>query len=301
MPELRPMNLSDLDTVLKIIHNHDEDDAEAAEEDFLDNGVEDQFVLEIDEQIIGVTGYREVPATDSTFWLSWTYLDEDFQRQGLGRAMLLELLEKLRGINGRKLFVKVSDYDDPEDGKIYERALNVYQALGFKEQVISHDFYDEGENQTILGLNIQEPPTGSKEIETIDIDSKNADTEDAVFEDTDPTTSEPAPQIQDEKPIIRFNGLYEIGDSDGAYTFSWEVKKTKSLFGKRNFTVEDLVLGLQGVKENGGRKVFLTFPSNLPLIHKPLQAAGFKYVGTLEDYYEQGVHELHFSHDLNNI
>ena len=276
MPKLRPMYMNDLSAVLKIIHHHDEDDAEAAEADFQDNGLENQFVLEHDEQVIGVTGYRAVAATDATFWLSWTYLDEAFQRQGLGREMLLELIDKLRDINGRKIFVKVSDYEDPEDGKIYERALNVYQALGFKEEVLNHDFYDVDESQYILGLSIQQS-------------------------ESDTATAEDEPVVQDEKPIIRFNGLHEITETDGAYTFSWEVKDSKSLFGKRNFSVEDLQLGLQGVKKDGGRKVLLTFPSNLPLIHKPLQAAGFKYVGRLEDYYEHGVHEYHFSHDMNNI
>ncbi|MCK4710483.1 MAG: hypothetical protein KAU21_17850, partial [Gammaproteobacteria bacterium] len=135
-------------------------------------------------------------------------------------------------------------------------------------------FYDEGESQYILGLNIQNPG----------------------IDDTDDE-----PVIEDEKPIIRFNGLHVIAETEGAYTFSWEVKDSKRLFGKRSFTVEDLQLGLQGVKSDGGRKVFLTFPSNLPLIHKPLQAAGFKYVGRLANYYDNGVHEFHFSHDLNNI
>ena len=275
MPELRPMTLNDQRHVIKLIHDHDEDDAEAAEADFEQNGLEGQFVLEVDNQVVGVTGYRDVPSTDGTFWLSWTYLDKAHQRQGFGKAMLLELIDKLRDLNGRKIFVKVSDYEDPEDGKIYERALNVYQAMGFKEEVVSHDFFYEGESQTILGLNIQ--------------NSKAT------------VNNEEEPVVEDEKPVIRFNGLHVIAESDGAYTFSWEVKESKKLFGKRSFSVQDLELGLEGVKKDGGRKVFLTFPSNLPLIHKPLQAAGFKYVGRLEDYYEHGVHEFHFSHDLNNI
>lgn len=272
MPNLRPMTMNDLNTVLKIIQSHDEDDAEAAEADFQDNGLENQFVLESSDQLIGVTGYREVPATNSTFWLSWTYLDKTFQRQGLGRQMLVELIDKLRSINGRKIFVKVSDYEDPEDGKIYDRAFNVYKALGFKEEVVCQDFYDIGESQYILGLNLQQHHLDTEENE---------------------------PVVREEKPVISFNGLYEIAESDGTYSFSWEVKKSKSLFGNRNFTVLDLQLGLDGVKNNGGRKVLLTFPSNLPLIHKPLQAAGFEYVGRLENYYEQGVHEYHFSHDLD--
>ena len=273
MPELRAMCLGDLSKVLKIIYAHDEDDGEAAESDFEGDGFDNQFVLELDDTVIGVTGYREVPASDGTYWLSWTYLDEAHRGKGLGKEMVNELLEKLRSKNARKIFVKVSDYDDPDDGKIYQQAFELYVALGFNEEVVSLDFYDEGENQHILGLNL------------------NADGESDSEEES----------VQDEKPIIRFSGLHEIAETDGAYTFEWVVNKTKKLLGKLNFTVLDLKTGLESVKENGGRKIFLTFPSNLPLIHEPLQKAGFKYVGCLSDYYERGVHEFHFTHDLINI
>jgi len=273
-PTLRPMNMSDLVTVVKIILAHDEDDGEAAEKDYLDNGIDNQFVLEQSGKIIGVTGYREVTGTDQTAWLTWTYLDEVFHGKGFGKAMVSDLLDKLRSLNARKIFTKVSDYEDPDEGKIYERALKTYKSLGFEEEVVSHDFYDEDENQIILGLHLRQ--------------------EDSSF-------SEEELKIAEEKPIIRFDGLYEIAETEGAYAFSWVVKDTKKLFGKRNFTEEDLRIGLESVKSAGGRKTFLTFPSNLPLIHKPLQAAGFKYVGRLENYYEQGVHEFHFTHDLNNL
>ncbi len=274
MPELRTMYMSDLPRVLAIIEQHDEDDGESADADFTENGLDNYYVIDIDDDVAGVTGFTEVEATDKTYWLGWTYLEESQRGQGLGKRMVSDLLEKLRAINGRKIFVKVSDYEDPEAGKIYEPALHMYQALGFTLEVTNNDFYDEGENQLILGLDLSATSTGDN---------------DADFD---------AAEIADEKPLIRFNGLYEIAETDGAYTFSWTVKDGVKLFGKRSFSVEDLQLGLQSVKDEGGRKVFLTFPSNLPLIHKPLAAARFKYAGQLQDYYEQGVHELHFTHDL---
>ncbi|PCJ18484.1 MAG: hypothetical protein COB04_07185 [Gammaproteobacteria bacterium] len=273
MPDLRAMCFGDLNNVVKVIHAHDEDDGEAAEADYRDAGFENQYVLEKEGQIVGVTGYKEVPSADQCYWLSWTYLQPSHQGQGLGKAMLLELLDILRSQGARKIFVKVSDYEDPEDGKIYQQALQVYQGLGFVEEVVSDDFYDEGENQIILGLYLR-------------------DDKDQLEQD---------PEVGEEKPIISFDGLFEIAETEGAYTFSWVVKETRKLFGKRNFSVEDLQIGLQSVQSEGGRKVFLTFPSNLPLIHSPLQSAGFKYVGQLQNYYEHGVHEFHFSHDLHNL
>jgi len=274
MATLRPMYMSDLVVVTNIIDAHDDDDAQAAQSDYQSDGVENQFVLEQDEKVIGVTGYRSVDATDGTYWLSWTYLEPSQQGKGLGKAMLEQLTNKLRELKARKLFVKVSDYKTPENKKSYENAFFAYQSFGFVEQVINNDFYDEGENQHILSYDF-----AAKKPE----DSSG---------DTD--TTEPQLKVADEKPIIQFSGLFEIAETDGAFSFEWEVKATKKLFGKRNFTVEDLQIGMQAAQEQGARKIFLTFPSNLPLIHKPLQGAGFEYVGCLSDYYEAGIHEYHF-------
>jgi len=267
MVQLRPMYMSDLQGVVRLINSHDEDDAEAAEQDYLDGGVDDQFVLEVNEKVVGVTGYRRVPASDNTAWISWTYVDKVQCGNGYGRTMLEKLLAKLKDDDARKIFIKVSNYQDPEHGKVYQRALDLYQSLGFEIELINHDFYDSHEDQQILGLRLR-------------------------------AAGEEALAVREEKPVVRFNGLYEIAETEGAYTFSWIVKEKKSLFARRSFSVEDLQLGLSSVKSEGGRKVFITFPSNLPLIHQPLQAAGFKYVGSLADYYEDGVNEMHFSHDL---
>lgn len=268
---LRQMHMSDLPKVLNIIEAYDDDDSEAAESDYHNAGFDNQFVMEVDNNVIGVTGYREVEATDNTAWLSWTYLDKAYRGQGLGKKMTSLLLDKLRAANGRKIFVKVSDYDDPEEGKIYERALKMYHSLGFQTEVTSYDFYDKDENQFILGLNLKDDELDQEE-----------------------------PDIAAEKPVIRFNGLHEIAETEGSYTFSWVVEDSIKLMGKRNFSTEDLTIGIESVIQQDGRKIFLTFPSNLVLIHTPLQAAGFKYVGELKNYYELGIHELHFTHDLSH-
>jgi len=92
--------------------------------------------------------------------------------------------------------------------------------------------------------------------------------------------------------------------------FEWSVARSWPLAGRivgrgtgkrAGFDREDLLLGLAGVKRLGGRRVFLTFPSNLPAIAEPLRSAGFERIGQLEDYYERGLHELHFAHDLSGI
>ena len=142
----------------------------------------------------------------------------------------------------------------------------MYESFGFECEVVSKDLYDQGEDQFIYSKNLT--PIAEEEAEKLN-----------------------------EKPVIRFVDIFEITGTNGAYSFTWEVTK-KSLFEKRSFTADDLRIGLEAVKERGGRIVFLTFLSNLPLIHSPLVNAGFKLVGELKDYYEPGVHELHFVHRL---
>ncbi len=267
---LRSMYKSDLHSVLEIIYQHDDDDGEAAEEELNDLGLEGHHVIVDGDTVLGATGYRPVEGCDQTYYLSWTYLTESARGQGLGKRMLREAMDELANQGARKIFVKVSDYQ--EDGvNIYGSALAMYKSFGFKEELISQDFYDEGESQTILGYYF-----------------------DAGSESDDDL------QVQEEKPVIRFNGLFEIAETEGAYSFAWTVEKTKGFLNKRNFDAQDVQVGLDAVRDEGGRKVFLTFPSNLVLIHRPLQATGFKYVGRLKDYYEAGLHELHFSHDLSS-
>ena len=161
-----------------------------------------QFVFEQEGEIIGLTGYRMVPATNQTAWLSWTYLKEEKQGLGLGKKMTCDLIDLLREQHTRKLFVKVSDYEDSEDGKIYERALKMYQSIGFVLELTGNDFYDTGENQLILVLDLQQPVSDEEE----------------------------PPQVQEEKPIIRFNGLYEIADTEGRLFFFRGRSKRRKAF-----------------------------------------------------------------------
>jgi len=66
--------------------------------------------------------------------------------------------------------------------------------------------------------------------------------------------------------------------------------------GKKQFTVPDVQIGLDAAKDQGGRAAYVTFPSNFPAVPHVLTNAGFTLVGTLKDYYENGIHELHFAY-----
>jgi len=256
MKFLRPMCENDIDQVVEVIESHDEDDAEEAGRGYrLLDGVSNQYVLEHEGQLIGVTGYYTPPNCEGTYWLSWTYIQDDYTGNGHGRRMMTDLLQHVKELGGRKIFLKISNYQDPEDGDVYGAAWHLFQSLGFTLELTNENFYDIGEAQRILSMRVR-PVVATTPL--------------------------------DEYVPVRFNAVFEIAETDGAYTFGWRED------GDALFTKEDVEVGLNEVKSDGARVVFLTFPSNFSGIREPLVQAGFREHGLLGDYFEDGVHELHF-------
>lgn len=257
---LDAMQCEDIDDVVAVIESQDEDDAEEAAESYRKiGGCMDQFVLRHDGKIIGVTGFNKPPGCDNTYWLSWTYVHDDYANQGFGRKMLNELIEYLKDQGGRMLFVKVSDYVDEEDGPIYAAALHLYQSIGFKKELTHPDYYDAGEAMICLGMRLKPLPS-------------------------------PLVLPEVEQVPVQFNAVFEIPETHRAYTFGWHTE------GEQIFTREDVELGLQAARKEGARIVFISFPSNYLGIAEPLMSAGFKESGLLHDYYEDGIHDQHFTY-----
>ena len=260
------MHKADLDEVVAIIHSHDDEDAAEALDGFnRPGGLEDQFVLERAGQIVGITGFATPPGCDQTHWLSWTYVHHELVNQGIGREIITDLIEHLKQAGGRKLFIKISDYAEPDESgnviHVYQAALHLYQSLGFTEELVLKDYYDRSETMTILGLRLNElEPDG--------------------------------PQAETEKPKLQFNSIFEIAETEDAYSFGWDAGA------KRLFDASDVELGLEDVRKRAGRAVFLSFPHNYTNVAQTLFSAGFSNAGRLEDYYEDGVHEQHFSYYL---
>lgn len=259
---LEQMKTADIDEVLSVIESQDEDDAEEAAPGYREmGGCLDHFVMRADNKIIGVTGYLTPPGCDQTHWLSWTYVHSDYANRGFGRKMLTELINHLKENKGRMLFVKVSDYEDEEDGAIYAAALHLYQSLGFKVEITQPSYYDEGEAQITLGLRLSDTP--------------------AMVTDE---------FVEPEIVPVQFNAVFEIAETDDAYTFGWNDE------GDALFTTEDVKLGIENVRDKEGRVIFLSFPSNYKGIKETLLSAGFKESGILPNYYEDGIHDNHFTY-----
>ncbi len=265
---LRAMEAEDVPSVLDIIAAHDEDDAEEAAQSYERLGLDDQYVLIRDDDVVGVTGLRHAKGAIGAAWLSWTYVKPAERRKGHGRFMLERLFEHMRGRWVRKVFVSTSDYIDEQGRSIYAPATHLYEAAGFRLELTHPDYYAPGESHLVYGLALQ------------DIDATRA--------------------IKEDETAVYFNGLNEIPETEGAYAINWIVRPAK-LFGlikPRQFTAEDIEIGLAQAREWQGRSVFIAFPSNMPAVVAPLTQAGFVEAGRLRDYYEDGLDEIHFRFNL---
>jgi len=252
----RPMKRRHIDAVLKIIEAHDEDDFEYARDSYEHSGRLGQYVLMCENAVIGVTGYRRASDTDNTYWLSWTYLDAEYHGQKLGKLMLEKLFDILKQKKARKLFVSTSDYVDQEKGSIYQNAINLYKSMGLKEEVVHPDYYNPGESQLIYGLALQEPQPAGK-------------------------------RANDKRGIVLVE-LFEIDETEDVYAADWRFA------GRKCFTANQMKRLLDDARERNARSVFISFPSNVRRVFKPLEASGFEPCGILENYFEDGLHEYQF-------
>jgi len=258
-PVLRPMEEHDVPHILAIIAAHDEDDAEEAEATF-SRGLEGHFAYEGPEGLLGTTGYRCDEWTDNTYWLSWTYVKETARGRGHGRTMLQQLLSIAGRAGARKLFVAVSDYQCPEEGDIYLAARRCYEALGFQRELQLPEFYDEGENKIIYGLR-----------------------NDGATPQTPPTFPK----------ALSFRGVFEMAETEDAYAVDWAPLKK---WGAKGVNRDDLDKAKAAASESEARLLYLSFPTSIAQSSmKALEASGFTCIGTLEDYYAQGVDEYHFA------
>ncbi|MGF1455255.1 MAG: GNAT family N-acetyltransferase [Alphaproteobacteria bacterium] len=150
-PFVRPMTPGDLAAALAIIEDHDEDDAEEAEESLRERDCAGMLVVEEAGDILGLTGAVVDEDVPDIRWLSWTYVRRDARSRGIGSLMIGELLRILDEDGVRKLFIATSDYQ--EDGEdLYADAIAFYTDLGAREELRVPDYHDAGEAKIILSL-----------------------------------------------------------------------------------------------------------------------------------------------------
>ena len=140
---IREMTTEDLDEVCRIEQETFSDPW--SKKSFLDTMSDENnhyLVVVIDEIIAGYCGYCGVLGEGYIYNVA---VKQSFRKQGIGFAMLAELIKqaKSRGISSLTLEVRQSNLP----------AINLYKRLGFAEAGIRKDFYTKPlENAVIMWL-----------------------------------------------------------------------------------------------------------------------------------------------------
>lgn len=100
------------------------------------------FVSETDGEITGYTIGAGVMKSPKTAWVLRLAVCEEHQRKGIGRQLLVCLLEELEGSGVEEVLLSVS----PKN----HAALPLYRSLGFSESSFQEAYFGQGEDRLIL-------------------------------------------------------------------------------------------------------------------------------------------------------
>ena len=129
-PSLRDLAIADLDKVLSIeqrVHTHP-----WTRGNFLD-ALKSNYVCRVYEAQGMMLGYAVLmPAVDEVHLLNIS-IDTEYQRQGLGAALLDEMLNVARGLHVQRMILEVRPSN--------LAALGLYRQAGFSELAVRRGYY----------------------------------------------------------------------------------------------------------------------------------------------------------------
>ncbi len=119
--------------------------------DFFENEAypnDEIFTGFIGQEIVAVIGCcPDRLETKNVYWLGWFYTHQDFGGKGIGGKLLKFAITHLSK-SARKLYVDTSSH------AFYRPALNLYLKNGFRIEAVLRDYYEDGEDQIILGMDL---------------------------------------------------------------------------------------------------------------------------------------------------
>ncbi|MFT7534636.1 MAG: hypothetical protein ACI85K_000585 [Hyphomicrobiaceae bacterium] len=252
------MTEADVAPALQLIEACDDEEVIEARADYAES-IEDQFVLEHQGRLLGVTGFEAIEGTDRSYWLGWTFMNPDERSPAMGEAMMRDLFVVLRGRKARKLFAQVSDWFSGGLRCSHRFQRDVYELAGLVEEFRIDNYYDTREAMLGLGLHLATP------------------------QPVDP------PIDEDARGIVSL-GVDEIDDCEAASFLDWDYVDAPQADGIKE--------AIDIARRQKMRAVFASAASHAVGAAQQLQSAGFQNVGRWTDYHEDGMHEEQFRFDL---
>ena len=258
----RAMEPRDIKPVLRMIVQDDPDEADEAKHAFKET-TQDHWVIEHNEQIVGMTGLLPADMANDVCWLSWTTLDDAHRGEALARGMLVMLAQLASEFEVRKLFVRLGTEDRPLTSSMPSGVdLGPYLDTGFVEEVRQEGFYTPNEDMITLGLHLMGGSGGGI-----------------------------ASMAEGDARLARVQGIEEIEDTDGTFLLDWTFDEAA---GSGMEEVEHLIGEAIG---RGARLVVASAASDCEFAMNLFEAAGFYEAGRMLDYYEDGVDDVQYRLD----
>ena len=102
------------------------------------------FILaESGDQLLGYACYGPIPGTTGRFDLYWIVVRDDLKGQGIGRAILERVEDKVRTASGDRVYAETSTTEH------YRPTRQFYHRTGFRRAAELADFYRPGDGKAI--------------------------------------------------------------------------------------------------------------------------------------------------------
>ena len=111
---------------------------------YLDQGLSSGYFLlvaEVDSSVAGYICYGPTPITTGTWDVYWMAVSRQFQRHGVGRALLAATEAEIKNTQGRLIIIETSSKPD------YEKAQRFYSSQGYELISRIADFYEPGDDK----------------------------------------------------------------------------------------------------------------------------------------------------------
>ncbi|CAN5254316.1 hypothetical protein BH24PSE2_BH24PSE2_07890 [soil metagenome] len=102
------------------------------------------FIAEQASAFAGYVCYGAIAGTLASYDLYWIVVSPQFQKQGLGRALLSKAEQAIWRTGGRRVYVETSSRDQ------YAGTRAFYSSSGYKAQAVLEEFYAPGDHKMIF-------------------------------------------------------------------------------------------------------------------------------------------------------
>jgi ribosomal protein S18 acetylase RimI-like enzyme len=103
----------------------------------------------IDDQVAGFACFGPTPLTRGTFDLYWLSVASAFKKQGIGRLLVQQVVQRISTLNARLLLA------DTSGRKEYAPTRAFYERQGFKRAAQIKNFYAPGDDLVMYTLKLK--------------------------------------------------------------------------------------------------------------------------------------------------